>query len=90
MHELGICDALLKMVDGIARDEGLACVRKVTVEVGSLSGIVPAYLADCWDAVTDGTPYQSTAFAVETLPLSSLTVPAARSKIICRVRLSRT
>ena len=22
MHELGICDALLKMVDGIARDEG--------------------------------------------------------------------
>ena len=42
MHELGICDALLKMVDGIARDEGLACVRKVTVEVGSLSGVVPA------------------------------------------------
>ena len=41
MHELGICDALLKMVDGIARDEGLACVRKVTVEVGSLSGVVP-------------------------------------------------
>ena len=38
MHELGICDALLKMVDGIACDEGLACVRKVTVEVGSLSG----------------------------------------------------
>ena len=68
MHELGICDALLKMVDGIACDEGLACVRKVTVEVGSLSGVVPAYLADCWDAVTDGTPYQSTAFAVETLP----------------------
>ena len=58
MHELGICDALLKMVDGIACDEGLACVRKVTVEVGSLSGVVPAYLADCWDAVTDGTPYQ--------------------------------
>ena len=36
MHELGICDALLKMVDGIARDEGLACVRKVTVEVGRI------------------------------------------------------
>lgn len=68
MHELGICDALLKMVDGIARDEGLACVRKVTVEVGSLSGVVPSYLADCWEAVTDGTPYSDTAFVVETLP----------------------
>ena len=48
MHELGICDALLKMVDGIARDEGLACVRKVTVEVGSLSGI-PCRLLGCRD-----------------------------------------
>ncbi len=82
MHELGICDALLKMVDGIARDEGLACVRKVTVEVGSLSGVVPAYLADCWDAVTDGTPYQSTAFAVETRRASHSASTAERNSLL--------
>ncbi len=68
MHELGICDALLKMVDGIAKDEQLVCVKKISVEVGSLSGVVPAYLADCWEAVTDGTPYQTAEFVVETLP----------------------
>ena len=65
MHELGICDALLKMVDGIARDEQLVCVRGITVEVGTLSGVVPKYLEDCWEAVTDGTPYAGTAFSIE-------------------------
>ena len=48
MHELGICDALLKMVDGIARDEGLACVRKVTVE--TLPGV--AQCIDCGEKFT--------------------------------------
>ena len=65
MHELGICDALLKMVDGIARDEQLVCVRGITVEVGTLSGVVPKYLEDCWEAVTDGTPYAGAAFSIE-------------------------
>ena len=67
MHELGICDALLKMVDSVAKDEELECVKKVTVEVGTLSGVIPAYLSDCWTAVTDGTAYQDTRFVVETL-----------------------
>ena len=61
MHELGICDALLKMVDSVAKDEELECVKKVTVEVGTLSGVIPAYLSD-------GTTYQNTSFVVETLP----------------------
>ena len=65
MHELGICDALLKMVDQVAKEEQLACVRAVTVEVGTLSGVVPKYLVDCWTAVSDGTPYADTTFSVE-------------------------
>ena len=65
MHELGICDALLKMVDGIAKDEQLEVVSRITVEVGTLSGVVPKYLADCWEAVTDGTAFADTEFAIE-------------------------
>ena len=34
MHELGICDALLKMVEQIAKDEQLEGISKITVEVG--------------------------------------------------------
>ena len=67
MHELGICDAILKTVDGIAKEEELVSVHKVTLEVGMLSGVVPSFLMDCWQAVIDGTPYQDTALAVETI-----------------------
>ena len=67
MHELGICDAILKTVDGIAKEEKLSCVHKVTLEVGMLSGAMPNFLADCWLAVIDGTPYEHTVLAIETI-----------------------
>ena len=67
MHELGICDAVLKTVDGIVKEEKLNCVHKVTLEVGMLSGVVPRFLADCWQAVIDGTPYQETELSIETI-----------------------
>ena len=67
MHELGICDALLKMVRNIAKEEELDEIQRITVEVGSLSGVVPAYMADCWEAVTDGTELEGVEFAIEEL-----------------------
>ena len=67
MHELGICDALLKMVRNIAEEEALEEINRITVEVGSLSGVVPAYMSDCWEAVTDGTELQDVEFVVEEL-----------------------
>ena len=67
MHELGICDALLKMVRGIMKDEELTEVEKITVEVGSLSGVVPKFLADCWVAVADGTELEKMEFVIEEL-----------------------
>lgn len=67
MHELGICDAVLKTVDGIAREEKLSAVHKVTLEVGMLSGVVPRFLADCWEAVVDGTTYEKTELCIETV-----------------------
>ena len=67
MHELGICDALLKMVRNIAKEEELERIDRITVEVGSLSGVVTAYMADCWEAVTDGTELEGVEFVIEEL-----------------------
>ena len=67
MHELGICDAMLKMVRGIMKDEELDTISRITVEVGSLSGVMPNFLADCWVAVTDGTELEETEFVIEEL-----------------------
>ena len=67
MHELGICDALLRMVRGIMKDEELDAVSRITVEVGSLSGVVPRFLADCWVAVAENTELEETEFVIEEL-----------------------
>ena len=67
MHELGICNALLKMVRGVAKEQALQEIQRITVEVGSLSGVVPAYMADCWEAVTDGTELEGVEFVIEEL-----------------------
>lgn len=67
MHELGICDALLKMVENIAKEEQLDNVKRITVEVGTLSGVVPAFLSDCWTAVSDGTAFAEAEFVVESV-----------------------
>ena len=68
MHELALCDALLKMVRDISREEALDGVRSITVRVGTLSGVVPRFLTDCWVAVTDGTEYDGVPLRVEIGP----------------------
>ena len=68
MHELGLTDALLRMVRDIAKKEELEHVDSITLEIGELSGVVPHYMTDCWEAVTDGTEYQGTRLIIETVP----------------------
>ena len=67
MHELALCDAMLKMIRQVVEDEQLEGVNSITVEVGSLSGVVPKFIEDCWEAVIDGTEFADTAIKVESL-----------------------
>lgn len=79
MHELALCDALLKMVRDISREEALDGVRSITVRVGTLSGVIPHFLTDCWVAVTDGTEYDGVPLRVETEAGRAAVSTAARS-----------
>ena len=72
MHELALCDAMLKMVRDISREQALEGVRSITVRVGTLSGVVPRFLTDCWVAVTDGTEYDGVPLRGGARPLSRL------------------
>lgn len=49
MHELGIVTYVAKAVNDIACQRKLTEVQYVTLEIGEVSGIVPEYLADCWE-----------------------------------------
>ena len=68
MHELGLTDALLRLVRDIAKKEELEHVESITLEIGELSGVVPRYMEDCWEAVIDGTEYAETKLVIETVP----------------------
>ena len=65
MHELGLCDALLKKMDAIAKENELEKVNSITLRIGSLSGVIGSFMADCWTAVTDGTDYADCEMKIE-------------------------
>ena len=48
MHELGIVFQIIKQVDEIAEKNNVKQVKKVTLEIGEVSGVIPKYLDDCW------------------------------------------
>lgn len=68
MHEMGLMDAMLRMVRRICEEEKLEYVEKITLEVGELSGIELPYLRTGYEAVVHGTPFEDTELVVETVP----------------------
>lgn len=70
MHELGLCDAMLRMMDKILAEEGSggSRVRRVVLEIGELSGVVPRFMEESWKAVTDRTHYAHTLLEIRTVP----------------------
>ena len=68
MHELGLCDALLRMLRKISAEEELTAVQKITLEIGELSGVLPHFMTDCWEAVIDGTEFADTEMVIVSVP----------------------
>ena len=68
MHELGLMDAMLRMIRRICREQQLEHVNKITLEVGELSGIEIPYLYDGFEAVVHGTDFADTKLEIQTVP----------------------
>lgn len=49
MHELGIVVHIVRTLEDVAQENGLTDIRKVTLQIGKVSGIEPDYLVDCWE-----------------------------------------
>ncbi len=49
MHELSVCQALLKQVTDIAMDRGGGVVEHITIEAGPLSGVEPGLIARAFE-----------------------------------------
>jgi hydrogenase nickel incorporation protein HypA/HybF len=68
MHELGLMDAMLRVVKRVCEEERLERVERIVLEVGELSGVEIPYLYDGFRAVAHGTEFEGTELAVETVP----------------------
>ena len=54
MHELSVCQALLRQVAEIAKGRGASAVERITIEVGPLSGVEPELLAGAFAVLRAG------------------------------------
>ena len=66
MHELGVVKAALKTVDAFVKENGIEQVDTIVLQIGELSGVVPAYVEKLYPAVVHGTPYENTRLQIET------------------------
>lgn len=48
MHELGVVFHVIDDVIDIAKENEVNHINRVTLEIGTVSGIVDDYLLDCW------------------------------------------
>ena len=49
MHELGVVFHVIDEIEDIAAKNDVKHVNSVTLQIGTVTGIVPSYLTDCWN-----------------------------------------
>lgn len=68
MHELGITQSIVDIADRTAREQGAVRVVSVTVEIGTLSGVIPESVEFCYSACCKGTLLEQSQLLIETVP----------------------
>jgi hydrogenase nickel incorporation protein HypA/HybF len=69
MHELGLLERLVEMVQDEARRNNVTQVHRLRLKVGVMSGVVPDALRFAFDAVTPGTILAGATLEIEELPV---------------------
>ena len=49
MHELGVVFHVIDQIEELAEENHVSHVNSVTLQIGTVTGIVPDYLTDCWN-----------------------------------------
>ena len=55
MHEMSLCEGVLRILEDHAAKQGFARVRTVWLEIGQLAGVEVEAMRFCFDAVTKDT-----------------------------------
>ena len=68
MHELGIAQNILEIVQQAVPKEQVPAVRWIRLRIGQFSGIVPDSLEFCFQAIVSETPMHQAGLAIERVP----------------------
>ena len=53
MHELGVVFHIIDDVTEVGRENNLTNIQSVTLQLGTVSTVIPDYLKDCWKWAVD-------------------------------------
>ncbi len=68
MHELGITQSIVEIAERTAKEQQAMKILSVTIEVGSLAGVVPEALEFCFEACSKGTLLEGAQLLIERVP----------------------
>jgi len=68
MHELGMMESALALVQRYATEQRANRVERVVLRIGTLSGVDPESLRFAFDVVSRGTPAEGASFEIESVP----------------------
>jgi hydrogenase nickel incorporation protein HypA/HybF len=69
VHELSICNSLLREVQALAVQHGAIGVERIRIEVGALSGVEPALLDRAFDVACAGSFAAGAVLVIDVLPV---------------------
>ena len=69
MHELSICQSILKIVDKAMRNHPGARLERIYVDVGRGSTVEPFLLREAFTIATSGGAYEGAELAINEIPL---------------------
>ena len=55
MHELGVVFHIIDDLTEVGKENDLTKIQSVTLQLGTVSTVIPAYLRDCWKWAVDRT-----------------------------------
>ncbi len=70
MHELSICQSMLRIVDSTMEQHKGARLRKIFLDIGRGSTIEPILLGEAFAVLTSDGPYEGTELVVNDIPIS--------------------
>jgi hydrogenase nickel incorporation protein HypA/HybF len=71
MHEMSVAQSIIDIVRQHLPPEDGAPVLSIRLKVGRMSGVVPASLGFCFEALTSGTRLGGAALVIDEVPLTA-------------------